>query len=497
MNAFTSPPASPSPADRDVIAAVQRDILAALRAGRHIRQAHKEGGTNIDWVRDRFVIEEYGEWSSRREYTDETAFLEALWKRYAWMVSPGRGAQRQSEPDAWRSILRELRGEHPSSHLSGSTFLTRLRSIRMIVALLVLVLAVIGFGVVRLVQVRTLGAPFGASVRVGDSLATLVSTQERYIPSLHRNPERDRFRIDVMITPLFSDAKPRMIALARSLRSNAFHPGTKLLGTDGPLLWMFVPELKALDLRTSRVITLADLRAANPGLGEIWTSARFHFADRLHLMSADRQRSYTIDPDTLRAREDETPPRITWQDPAPDVHTHLCQGGPIATGTWLVALSAKERESSFRVGSTIAHDLPAERSREPRQLHRLQVEPLGTRLRIVALEPVGEASFTGGTLLRRAPGAGPLVLGEPTAVLVCHRTGSTLEPRISVARVDAQGAVAWSVDTGLRDLDQVLPDARHTIMVGRFPAPEGRLPEPVAVIVDAATGAVVARSLRP
>ena len=310
------PPTHPG-ADRETIAAVQRQILASMRAGRKLSHAHKEGGTTIGWEGDRFVVEDYGDCPLRREFTDEESFLAALWNRHEWMTSPGRGTERKSPLGAWQSILGELARERAGASTSGSAFMHRLRHMRTAVAIVVLVLSAIGFGVVRLLQVRTIGAPFGASLRIGDTLATLVRTQERYVPSLHRNPDRDRFRIDLLLTPLDENTAPRRISLARGLERSAFHPGTRLLGADGSLLWMLVPELKAVDMRSHRVISLRDLEAANPQLGDLWMTARFHFSDALHATSSDRQHSYTIDSDSLRARADVAAPRITWQDPRP------------------------------------------------------------------------------------------------------------------------------------------------------------------------------------
>lgn len=484
-------------ADRVACTALQREIVAAMRAGRQLSQAHKEGGTTIGWERDRFVIEDYGEWESRREFTDESAFLDALWRRYDWMISPGRGEQRRTELEAWSFILHELRRDRFAGPTSAGTTWSRFQKIRMYVALLVLVLAMIGFGAARLLQVRTIGAPFGQSARAGDSLATLVRTQERYIPSLHRNPDRDRFRIDLMLTPLMGDAKPRLISLARDLQRNAFHPGTRILGVDGPLLWMMVPELKALDLRTSRVITLEKLRAANPALDEIWYSARFHFSDRLHLMSPDRQRAYTIDPETLRAQIDDDPPRLTWREPDPTATSMLCLGAPMAADAWVFLLSETECTADFRVGSSVSPDKPVARPREPRLLHRVEARADGGRLRIANVATIAPETYMGGAFVRAAREAGALQLSGPDGFLLAHRVGTTLEPRFAVTRVGMDGKAAWTVDTGLRELDQILPEAARTVFIGRLPAPEGRIPEPVAVVVNTANGTFTTRSLRP
>lgn len=64
-----------------------------------------------------------------------------------------------------------------------------------------------------------------------------------------------------------------------------------------------------------------------------------------------------------------------------------------------------------------------------------------------------------------------------------------------VARVDRNGRIAWSVDTGIADLDQVLPDVRNCVFVGKRPRVPDKLQEPVIAIVNNETGAIAMHSL--
>lgn len=88
-------------------AAIQREILAALRSGAEFRTAHKEGGTIIRWRKGRFLREDYGDWSRRESYTNEAAFLAFLWEFFEWQ---SRGFQREDipEPERWRNIQKLL-----------------------------------------------------------------------------------------------------------------------------------------------------------------------------------------------------------------------------------------------------------------------------------------------------------------------------------------------------------------------------------------------------
>lgn len=482
------------------VAAVQREILAAMRAGAIMSSVHKEGGTRISWERDRFVVSDYGEAESLVEFTDEASFLAMLRQRYDGEVSRHTYPQRVPELAAWKLILRLLWRETDSPSSAAATTATiRLIALRrsMIPAIVVLVLAVIGLGVAKLITVRTIGTPFGASTRSADSIATLIRTQEPYIPSLHRNPDRDRFRIDLRLTPLAGGEVPKTINLARDLERSAFHPGTKILGVDGPLLWLLVPELKAVDLRSDRVITIADLRAANPDVGELWQTARFHFIDHLHVMSPDRQRSFTLDPDTLRTQREDGAPRITWQTPEPSAEAWLCLGGKISGSEWIVALTPAERDQSFRPGSLLASDQSPRKTRDPRSLYRVRVEPLASRLRIVSVTALSDANFTNGALVRSARDAGPLMLANASGVLLAYQTGSVLKATWRIVRVDMDGREVWTHETGLREVNQLLPDPENLVLIGKLPAPEGKVPEEVIVIIDTATGTATTRTLRP
>lgn len=482
------------------VAAVQREILAAMRAGAILSSVHKEGGTRIAWERDRSVASDYGESNALVEFTDEATFLAMLRRRYDGEISRHTYPQRVAELVAWKLILRLLWRETDSTSRAAATAATiRLIALRrsMIPAMAVLVLAVVGLGVAKLMTVRTFGTPFAASTRTADSIATLIRTQEPYIPSLHRDPDRDRFRIDLRLTPLAGGDVPKMINLARDLDRAAFHPGTRILGIDGPLLWLLVPELKAVDLRSDRVITIADLRAANPDVGEIWQTARFHFADHLHVMSPDRQRSYTLDPDTLRTMREDSAPRITWQTAEPQGDAWLCLGGKISDIEWIVALTPAERDLSFRQGSLLGSDRSPGKTRDPRTLYRVRIETLAARPRIASLTALSDATFANAALVRSARDAGLLMLANPSGVLLAYQTGSMLDATWRIARIDMDGHVVWLRETGLRELNQLLPDPAKLVLIGKRPAPEEKLPEDVVVIIDITTGVATTRTLQP
>lgn len=92
----------------DSVAAIQRAILDGLLRGGRYASAHKEGGTNITWHRDRFVRSDYGEDPHLREYVDESEFLAMLRQFCHGDVSSRATTNPLPERDAWRLILRRM-----------------------------------------------------------------------------------------------------------------------------------------------------------------------------------------------------------------------------------------------------------------------------------------------------------------------------------------------------------------------------------------------------
>lgn len=163
----------------------------------------------------------------------------------------------------------------------------------------------------------------------------------------------------------------------------------------------------------------------------------------------------------------------------------------------MAMLTTAEREASFKQGSMIFSEPALHKTRETRVLHRIRVEPAGSRLRITSIDTLSDEPRADGALVRSGPGRGPLILEDPGSVLVAYRTGSVLNPGVGLARVGLDGQTLWTIDTGLRELTQVLPGSERLVLVGTLPAPAGKVPEPVALVVDNRRGSHHTRTLQP
>jgi hypothetical protein len=124
-------------------------------------------------------------------------------------------------------------------------------------------LAALGTSSCSLMVAEGKGAPVGASLRAGDSLATLLQTLEARVPELHRRPENDRYRLSLVLHPL-DGGTPKVIVIARGLRASDYIHAARLIADDGRLLWFHAHENAAYDYRAHRLLMGADLPPGGP-----------------------------------------------------------------------------------------------------------------------------------------------------------------------------------------------------------------------------------------
>lgn len=440
---------------------------------------------------------DYGESSSVEAFRDEAAFLAFLRRFFDWETSRGAYPGKATEPEAWRLILRLLEEERGSAgKAAGVSFVTRLTRLRMLLALGVGAIA-LGFVLVfgsPWLRVKTTGTPIGPSVQTAEHVATLVQRVEPYIPFGHKR-KNDRYRFDVLIHSKTDAASRRVISIARHRPYSAGGARAALLGADGDVVWLQLPEITACNLRTGAVITAAELERANPALGDLVATGHYEVDGRLRVSSRDQQRWFEFDPITLAAVPVAKPTRTGWKDPMPKPESFLCQGGRLSPTEWIGVHAAPELARDFKPRLSVPKEAAFGKARVARRLHRGQLETSGARTALVEMVPLSADDYVAGTLVRATRDGGPLQLTGPDSVLVVHRLGAGHTDPFVVTRVDRNGRPAWKAETGVGELDQVLPDAKVLSLIGRRPAVPDKVSEPLLVTIDLAAGRVATRSL--
>ena len=327
---------------------------------------------------------------------------------------------------------------------------------RTALGVLVAVLLIAGVGS-RLFRIRTIGAPAGNSARVGEAIVTLMSRLEPYVPTMNRKPGNDRYSVGLLIHSTRDTTVRQFVPIAK--RQQATNLGLmKITAAQGNVVWYRAPEVGAYDIARGKF--LADERGwtATPQAPE----RPFSIAD---LATGDR---------ALLAM--------------------LIAGGYPTPDRWIGVLTEAEAAGSFRTGSSPSTAYPLDRSKEPRRFYTSLIDRTSGTPRIKRLEALGgdgllNAAFLrverGGEILRLA-GDGFLLLWESKP----YRAGT-----IMAARVDGAGKLVWTVDTGIGELREILPDPAFPVLIGERPRVPDKVPEPILLVVDASTGRLTTHSL--
>jgi hypothetical protein len=340
-----------------------------------------------------------------------------------------------------------------------ATFSERRAKMAMYLGLVVLALALLAWIGRSLLEIRTSGAPSGSSRRVGDTIATLMTRLEPYIPSLHRDHSKDTYSVGLLLHAVEGDAAPRYVVLARG-RTGSELQHAKLLDSAGDLLWFATPEPGAYDVRSGRRYSAADLQQ-DPRL-------------------APPQRPFSM---SDYATGDQS------------LLLTLAAGGTISESRWLGVLGTEDAAKSFPLGATPTRLLALERSSAPRNLFVGELVRSDARLRLARLDSVpGDALYNGG-FVRTARDGELLRLADPAGLLLVHESQRYRAGTVQLSRIDDDGRVLWRCDTGIGALHQVLPDAARPAFVGTRPKVPDVLPEPILVVVDSRNGAMTTRSL--
>ena len=98
------------------------------------------------------------------------------------------------------------------------------------------------------------GAPIGASFDAGPYIATLIHTLEGRVPELHRNPDKDRYKLSLLL--ISKDARDRrLIPVAANLRANEFLHTARFYGVKDNVLFFEAGDTRGYDLSSHRLVS--------------------------------------------------------------------------------------------------------------------------------------------------------------------------------------------------------------------------------------------------
>jgi len=338
--------------------------------------------------------------------------------------------------------------------------------------------------------IKSTGIPLNSAARLPDAVAQIIRTQERYLPSLHRNPNKDRFRLDLLVVSVADPTKQETFSLTRTQDRSALQPMTKILGADGDVVWVQAPELIAVNRKTKRVARLKDLQRLNPELQVFLHTARFEFTNHLVAVSPDWQQAYAFSGETLRASASPPPARGNWLETRMNetLDGSLCSGGLLAATDWFGVLAATDIAGNFKQGFSLPREFQVNTRDESRQLYHGRIDPDQSRPRVVAMDRISEVAYRSAAMIRDTAGGAMLRLTNPDSALMLYRASGDLNAPLALARVKTEGKTAWVADTGIGALKQILPHSNIVAFIGDRPAVPNKLPETILVLLNTTTG---------
>lgn len=399
----------------------------------------------------------------------------------------------------------------PAPQVKAEAFVKRYTKLKAMVALGLLVVALILGGIYwagkkGLSVTAGSGIPLNECVRYGEhdlsrnsGIASLIQTTDPHAIEISGRGGNTTTSVSIVLIPL-DGSTPKVVPVANGLNGNALGL-SRIMGSDGHTLWFDAAGLNGVRLSDHKLITPKDLRAANPMLDPSWWEDQrgMDAVDgHLYVLRVDRSAAITIDPVTMKASDAKVVPtnsRFERRSPG----DHLAAGLITKQNTWLGLLSPEELAGEFKVGK---HIKAVENADEANMLRRLCTASLGTSsdgkyFKIQRIAPIAGTEYLNAAFLRMDDKSEPLRLQDPQSALMIHTSAPGLKGTVIVSRVDAEGKILWSTDTGLDRfaLKQILPGTEAFAFVGTRPMVEGKLSEPLVVLVSNSAGKATSHTL--
>jgi len=348
----------------------------------------------------------------------------------------------------------------------------------------------------------------GDSVRTADAIATLLVT-EQVGQRLGRMANRP-VQLHVLLSPLDGKTPPRKIAIAEKLEELETRNTAKLLGSDGRYLWLLGNSITGVELATGKLITAPELEKINPALTGQWLkeSKYYQVKGRMRFTTADA-RKFELDPTNLQARPYVEPPKpkLNYREDMERYNREMSiwgigpekffwAGGFVTPNDWFGLHTPNEVERNYHVGSRVTEGSRNSRVDGRRLVYRAKIEACPLDFCLTSISPLPGDGYIAAALLRDETQPRALRLTGPDGFVMLHWSKVGKEGALLVSRIDFDGKVAWTVDTGFVEIDQVFPGTPAVAFIGKGPTPANRVADLGLIIIDTRTGQTNSRLFR-
>ncbi len=311
----------------------------------------------------------------------------------------------------------------------------------------------VAMGAARKIGVKSYGRPVGRVVRAGEQLAVLMETCDPYMPSLQGRDERDMsYSYALWLIPESGAGDMRVIRAAKSVRSGDRAHVAGVLGRVGDTVWLRIADLHGFDLVSGqRVATTPPASIANLTMSD--------YLGPHHEPALEPYRTTAVS---------------------------------LPSGGWLVLADEEEAPSELKPGTRLYHNATSKGTYRSRALFDVAAEP-GPIARLATSTHLAGVEFKNGAFLRASENGEVIRFANPDGLLVVFDSSDSGPHTFHFARVNADGTVAWTVDSRMGRFTEILAHERWYTFVGEL---EDKLSQPMLAVLDLETGTIRQHSLQ-
>lgn len=329
---------------------------------------------------------------------------------------------------------------------------------RVLISLVVTVLAGIAaifFGIKKQVGVRSHGYPAGRVMRAGPHLAVVMERCDPYMPTLQGTAEsRKSYSYELWLVPQTAVGETRVAPLAKSVRSGDRRHYVGVERVEGGVVWYSTSDTAGVDYTTlQRTAAAVPASVASIPISQLAGTS--------------------------------SPPDAPYR----------ARVAQIGQDEWLMLATELDARNDLKAGFSMPRNTDAERTREARTLYRVTTKT-DTRPRIETFSTVTALTVRNAAFLRSSTTGELYRFTHPDGLLLIHEGDAGTASTVRLSRMNLDGTLAWTTDSTIQRLTQVLPHDTLPAFVGELVTAATPLnPHPAIAVINVNDGSVNVKSL--
>lgn len=329
---------------------------------------------------------------------------------------------------------------------------------RIFISLVVTVLAAIAaifFGIKKQVGVRSYGYPAGRVMRAGPYLAVVIQKCDPYIPTLQGTSEdKKSYSYQLWLMPETAVGDTRSASLDRSVRSRDRRHYVGIERVESGVVWYSTRATAGIDYTTLKPANMAvPASVANIPISQLLGSSR------------------------------------------PPDEPYRARIAPIGPDEWLMLATELDARNDLKAGFSMPRSTDAEMISKPRTLYRVSTK-MAQRPQIESFSAVAPLTVRNAAFVRTGTTGELYRFSNPDGLLLIHEGDPGTPSTVRLSRMNLDGTFAWTSDTTIQRLTQVLPHATLPAFVGELATTATPInPHPAVAVINVNDGGVNVKSL--